>query len=215
MKKGLLTEQDIEKVKETKHGSRTYHIKEYGAVPSVTSVLDVGFPKEYGLIQWFINNTAADIQAKREAALTKGTETHKVFEYFAHARFNEKILTPSKREIIRGAIQWSKDMKPEMDQVEAAVCYIDDHIQTAGRVDLVCEIGGERYLVDLKTGHGIYPSYVAQLGLYATALGLNKAAVLLLTNTKKGYRFQEVDVKIGFELFEAAFRIYKYLKEKK
>ena len=212
--KGIVSKEDLLEVKE-KGGSRSYNIRDLGPVPSVTSVLHRGFPPGYGLISWFIRSTKEEIDKKREVSLKKGTELHEIFEKFVKANFNEYKLSGEERKKIKGAIQWAKEMKPTLVHSEVVIVYSDTELSVAGRVDLVCVIDGLVWLVDLKTGQGIYEDYPCQVGIYSKALDLKRAGILLLTNTKKGYKFTKVNIEEGFKGFRAAYQIYRYLEDKK
>lgn len=205
-KKGYLSDEDLEKVEEGK--GRKYYIKEFGPVDSVTSILDKGFPKAYSLIQWFIKNTEAEIVKKREISTRKGTACHEAFEELAKCGFNVSLLKPESKVMLEKLFPWVYENKPKYVLSETPICYISNTVRTAGRIDLVCEMNGERWLIDFKTGKDFYPSYFAQVGLYATALDIDKAGILLLTES--GYKFKEVNIKKGFKAFQAAYLLANF-----
>jgi len=208
--KGFLKKENLEDVKEDGE-ARWYKIKDIGWVPSVTSVLHGGFPTSYGLIKYFQEHTKEEIVARRDETAKAGLEKHAMFENFARNGFNPKLLTEKERENLRGAIQWAKDMQPAAVLIEETVYWADEEIQVAGRFDLSVNINGKFYIVDLKTGSGIYPSYGAQGSFYAATIGYKNFAVLLLTDTKKGYQWKEFNVEEGLEAFKAAYKLFKYM----
>ena len=80
----------------------------------------------------------------------------------------------------------------------------------AGTIDLVCEIDGELYIVDLKTSQYVWPEHEIQISAYKHAYDKGaKLAILQLgyRRNQKGWKFTEVDDK--YNLFQAAKQIWK------
>lgn len=207
IKKGFLQPEELIDVNDN-NGKRVYNIVDIGKVESVTHILDKGFPKAYSLIAWFINNTKKDIDTKRAVSTKKGTACHEAFERLAKLHFNFNLLSLEDKEMLKLLIPWVETSRPLYVLSEAPICYISNTVKTAGRIDLLCEIHGERWLIDFKTGKGFYPSYGAQVGLYATAIGVKKAGILLLT--EQGHQFKEINIEKGFKCFQAAYLLANY-----
>jgi len=82
----------------------------------------------------------------------------------------------------------------------------------AGTVDLLCEINGEPWIVDFKTGQNIWPSAEIQVSAYKEAITdipNIKLGILQLGywRTKTKYKFTEIKDK--YDLFLAAKRIWQ------
>jgi hypothetical protein len=70
---------------------------------------------------------------------------------------------------------------------------------------------GEKWLVDFKTSSRLHRSNEPQVALYASAVGADRAALLHLNDTRKGYTFKEINISEGFQAFVAAYTIFQYL----
>jgi len=160
---------------------------------------------------------------KKEEAGAKGTDIH--FEV-------EKL--------VKGAIQANKgiidiDTKSEFPQVEHFIHWAvennvkflesEKHIYSkelwlGGIVDLVCEIDGEVWITDIKTGSGIYPEAFAQMAGYELMLkemGFDREVKgHIVLNLKKDGTFQEkrsVSTEDAKNFFLACVQVYR-LQEK-
>jgi hypothetical protein len=109
------------------------------------------------------------------------------------------------------------DCAPDFHNVEASVYNRPEHY--AGTLDAICTINGRRYLLDTKTGKGVYPEVGLQLAAYRFAefIGLpdgseapmpevDACAVLHLPEAG-GYEL--VDVRADAEIFLA----FKFVRE--
>lgn len=214
--KRILKEDELLNVDDNTSSGRMYNIKDIGQVPSVTSVLERGFPISYGLLRWFKMNTEEECEKIGGKARARGTRIHETAQRLIETgTFNTKVLNPLERIDVKGLIAWKKDMKPVFLHTECAIAYIEDGIRTAGRVDLICQIGKEKWLVDFKTSSRLHKNNEPQVALYAKATGCTRAALLHLNSTKKGYTFKEVDIEEGFKAFQAAHTLFVYTMSNK
>jgi len=212
--KGILTD-DLLEVKESSGGARWYNVEGHGWLPSVTTVLDYGFPKNYWLMEWFKKNTKEFCDEQRREAAERGSRIHAVAERLLNTgTFNTKILNPLERVDVRGLIQFKEDYNPKFGQAEVPVFVIEGCVEAAGRVDVRVEFESKVGPLDFKTGKGLYASHEAQLACYAKALGDEHAWLLHLNETKKGYTLKAVDVEKGWRLFEAAAVMFNELGPK-
>jgi CRISPR/Cas system-associated exonuclease Cas4 (RecB family) len=114
---------------------------------------------------------------------------------------------------------WHEATKPRYLAQEVVV-HADDE-RYSGTIDMLTEIDGELWVIDIKTSKSLHPEYEAQVGAYAYAFSpymFNtkqiKAGILHLGNTtKKGWSFKEVDVQKGFEVFKACTNLFYLLNE--
>ena len=101
----------------------------------------------------------------RDKAADRGTQVHLLAEQIVRGG------DPEVPEELAGHVnayraflrQWS----PRFLVVEAMVCSLTHGY--AGTADSVADIAGERWLLDIKTGNGIYPEAALQLSAYGAA----------------------------------------------
>jgi hypothetical protein len=63
----------------------------------------------------------------------------------------------------------------------------------AGTLDLLADVNGIEYLIDIKTGKDIYPEAILQLSAYNEALGGKRKLGVLLLKEDGGYKFETVE----------------------
>lgn len=156
-------------------------------IPGVTSIIDQGIPKP-ALINWASKVTAeyavdhwndlaelptsarleelkgARWKTSREA-MAKGTAVHALAELVVHG---EPVDVPAELEgYVQAYIQFLDDFEAEPVAVEIAV--VNYSIGYAGTLDVILEIDGARWLVDVKTGKAIYGEAALQVAAYANA----------------------------------------------
>ncbi len=212
MGKGLLPED----CKVEGEHTRFYFVPEINDwVPSVTSILDKGFPKALGLMLWFKRNTEEHCKKISEEAMALGTEAHEIIERCIKMGVkgspNFRILSAAEKEKIRGFIAWYKANDVTFLAQEQAVYICEEGIMAAGRFDALAIVNGVKMVLDWKRSKAIYESYAMQLSAYAKALGVEHCAVLRITDmTKKGYQFKAFNPEEHFFAFQAAFTLAKY-----
>jgi len=170
-----------------------------------------------------LNEAKTAHRRKKEEAGQKGTDIH--FEV-------EKL--------VKDAIQRNKgiidiDTKSEFPQVQHFINWAiennvkflesEKHIYSkslwlGGIVDIVCEINGEVWITDIKTGSGIYPEAFAQMAGYELMLkemGMKEPVKgHIVLNLKKDGTFQEkrsVSTEDAKNFFLACVQVYR-LQEK-
>ena len=89
--------------------------------------------------------------------------------------------------------RWQEKYKPKILSLELPV--FSKKLRVAGRLDCICEINNEIYIVDYKTSASIHKHFPLQFSSYAqaveeTGLTIDNTAVLHLgANNKDHYRF--------------------------
>jgi len=197
---------------------RWYWVEQCGEwFPSVTSVLDRGFPKAPFLINWFKKNTPEFIEAKSSEGKEKGTEAHglieRVIEEGVAGGIRTSILNSEEKDAIKGFITFTKETNIKYIAQEQAIFYNKNGIKVAGRFDAFAEVNGIDMVLDWKRSKSIYETYPPQVSLYADAMGCKTAAILLLNDSlnKKGYRFKTYDPAPHLIAFKAAYDMACYL----
>ena len=144
-------------------------------VPSVTTVTKYGCPTPHFLLKYIIKQSEGDYDkylTKTSEALRVGTAVHNDCEKLL---LGEELLIEHDPEVQKGVIsfcQWYFKAKPKVLAVEE-VLYSKSLKQGklvcpfAGRCDLVAEIDGDIWMLDLKTSKSLEDyTYVIQLSMY-------------------------------------------------
>jgi len=215
MKKEIRTVDEQKKIMQVTTVDERWYIREttdnetglpsYEFVPSVTWIAE-HYPKGIGFYKWLANKGWDEAEALKEAAADKGSKVHLAIadlingktvkidsKYLNHSTGKEEELTLEEYECVMAFVAWAKEAAPKFLQHEFVV-WGDGY---AGTVDILCEIKGEKYLIDLKTSQSIWPSHELQVSAYRKALpdssGI-KTAILQLGYrlNKKKYKFTEI-----------------------
>lgn len=151
-----------------------------------------------GAIEWL--KGAAYRDRDRKADL--GTELHTATEAYILGKPMPPWSLPV-RPIMENFVQFLEDYEPEYMATEASVFSKSERY--AGTLDAIADIGGRRYLIDVKSGKGIYSEIALQLAAYRFAefIGLpdgseapmhkvDACAALHLPADGRGYELTEV-----------------------
>lgn len=99
---------------------------------------------------------------RRDEAAALGTGVHEAAE--AGVKPDLMAEDDPRRPFLVAYQQWQKDTQPTILLQEQQVFNLTEGY--AGSIDLVADIDTRRFLIDLKTGSGIYLDHVVQLMLY-------------------------------------------------
>lgn len=205
-------------------------------VPGVTSILSGGFPKP-ALVDWAAREAGAYVvdhwadlldmspseraraveqaryNSNREAT-ARGREIHAAGEAIAHGEAVDvpaRLYGPAK-----AYADWLNAWGVEVTHTECPV--INRTHNYAGTFDMLCRIDGEPWLIDLKTGKGVFAETALQLAAYAHA-----EAMLLPDGTEVEMpRVAHVGVAhvatdsvrlLPVDAGEATFRLFLYVAE--
>jgi hypothetical protein len=156
-----------------------------------------------------------------EKAKDRGTTVHSIVE--AYKRTGERIEDIS--ENFKGYAAAFYDFMRDFnaDLIEQEKTLISQEYKIAGTLDVYVDIGGVRYIIDIKTGKDIYQEAGIQLSAYAQMMRDNDkkvdgiAVLLLETGADKlptgKYKFQTMTE--DFDAFLAAKKLYCYLNREK
>lgn len=104
--------------------------------------------------------------SERDAAADRGSTIHKVIEaYLGGSPLPE--CNEDELDVAIAAESFLLDHKPVIHAVEVTV--FSPSLRYAGTCDLSAAIDGEPWLLDWKTGKGVYSDYAIQLAAYALA----------------------------------------------
>lgn len=209
---------------------RVYETKEGLYYPSVTTILQY-MPKNKFFENW-IKDVGHNSDLIMNKAGKEGTQVHKVVEElvegkevnwiddYGNAKYSELVW----KMIMRFHDFWTTH-KPTLISTEEFV-WSDKH-KYAGTADLVVEMDGEIWLLDIKTSTAIHKTYSLQLAAYAKALEevkgikIQRTGIVWLkshtrSNAKKkgvyqgkGWQVKPIDeIDANFELFKLIYKLY-------
>ena len=198
--------------------------------PSVTTILQF-MPKDRFFENWLKETGLAADQIMRKAG-REGTQVHQAVEKlvlgeevewldnFGNAKYSVEVWSM----IMKFHDFWTTH-KPTLISAEDFI-YSDEH-KYAGTADLVVEMDGEIWLLDVKTSNGIHKTYDLQLAAYAkafkevknidivhTGILWLKAATRTVSTKKgtyqgKGWQIKQVDeIDENFRLFKLIYELY-------
>lgn len=190
-------------------------------VPSVTWICGF-YPKGISFYKWLAEKGWDESQAIKSAAGDKGSKIHAAIsdmlkgktvkmedKYVNNSTEQMEELTVEEYEAVISFKDWFTEVKPKVLAFDYVV--INERDGYAGTVDLKCEINGEVWLIDFKSGQYVWPEYELQVSAYkmADTDAIKKIGILQVgyKRNKNKYKFTEVENK--FDLFLAAKKIWK------
>lgn len=202
--------------------------------PSVTTVLEA-LPKGWALTQWHKSlGFNADIVLAKAAET--GSNVHGAIEKYLlgnrivfgsvdeFGNFKENYTLEEWLMILKFVDFWTT-YKPKLIATEVRL--VSDVYKLGGTIDIICEINGENWIIDAKSGNSIYDSHEFQVAAYAVMWNevnpdypIHRCGVLHLkaltrgadkTKAKKiqgaGWQVKEFDRHYG-----DAFKIFKNIR---
>ncbi len=200
-------------------------------VPGVTTILHDTLPTPEILKQWLGDIGNEKAQEKLESAGKRGTTIHHACENLLQGKevdLEEKdahdvpIFSPlDQRCIAVGFVGWVNAFQPIITDPKHIEMIVYSQEGFGGTMDIVCTIGGEIWIVDIKTSKGVYEAHKLQLVAYQQAYfemtGVKARLGILHLNPrlKKGYTFMDkMEIKgreLEFSDFHKVFEVYKML----
>jgi hypothetical protein len=226
---------------------RYYEWRDGGKFVSVTTAIGDGIPKP-GLARWLAKQVAETAARERKAlaqisnakdvvehlmssiskgkdltAANTGSKVHAVAEMLALG--HDPLVEPESAEApyVERYKDFVVDWKPVYIEAEASV-YNRTH-GYAGTLDAIVEIGGKRYVLDIKTGKSVWPEVALQLAAYANAefIGRPDGREDALPTCRRGLvlhlrpdKYELVPVVIDdtvFDAFLSALDIHRWMKD--
>lgn len=159
-------------------------------VPGVTTLIGKGLPKD-ALMYWSARTVAEYVAQnpdevetlrglgegpmiaalkgipwqKRDEAAVRGTDVHAIAERIVHG---EPIDVPEHLLAhVQGYVDWLDAFKVEPVLTERSVGH--RALWYAGRFDLIADMAGSRWMLDVKTSKGVYGSTALQVDAYRNA----------------------------------------------
>ena len=199
-----------------------YYTRNGKYYPSVTSILQY-FPKGKFFETWLKDvGHNADVIARKAA--DEGTQVHDAIERYL---LGEKITWMDENGYSKYSLDiwkmvlkfhefWSK-YKPTL--IESEIHLFSDKYVYAGTCDLVIEMDGKKWLLDIKTSNSLHTSYDLQLAAYTTCwnetfeekVTHNGVLWLKWSKQKADKKGEKIQGK-GWELYEPEKSIEENLK---
>ncbi len=186
-------------------------------VPSVTTILSV-YPKGEGFAKWLGDQPSYDAACKeRDEAGARGTKVHHaITDLLNLEKLTKEDFTIEQWKMLMSFINWIEDVAPDVIANELPLASME-HL-FAGTTDLICDIDGERYVIDFKTSSSIqYGSQELQVQAYRVALEemgwtIDRLGLVRLgTKHKRGYEFKKIDPSDdAFEVFLATRLVWEW-----
>lgn len=208
------------------YDKRFYQVDEETYYPSVTTVLSY-FPKNKYFENWLKEVGAnADIIVKKAA--DEGSAVHNAIEQLLLGKeiewfdqFNSPKYPLIVWRMINKFVEFWETHNPTLIATE--VFLYSDELKTAGTADLVVEIDGEVWLIDIKTSNSLHRSYDLQTAAYKACWDsiydrkIDRRGILWLKSSKRKPRDGYIQGK-GWELkectdYEKDIRIFKNIYE--
>lgn len=210
---------------------RVYKRDEGVYYPSVTTVLQY-MPKNKFFDNWLKDvGHSADIILRK--AGKEGTQVHEAAEKlvlgeevswlddYGKAKYSESVWSM----IIKFHEFWTTH-KPKLISSEQFIW--SDKYKYAGTADIVCEMDGEIWLLDLKTSNSLHRAYDLQLAAYAKGMEevrgqkIDRTGIIWLkANCRsaskkkgvyqgKGWQIKVIDnIDYNFDLFQTIYKLYE------
>ena len=193
LKKIVETDPDMRQI--TLHDSRYYQRSPGVFYPSVTTILGY-FPKGQFFETWLKDSGHnSDIIMRR--AGDEGNQVHKAAEMILRGEEVRWIESDGRVnystfvwKMILGFYDFWTTYKPTLILSEEFM--FSDKYKYSGTLDLLCEINGERWIIDIKTSTAVHPSYFLQMSAYVKAYEerylqkVDRTGILWLKSSKRG-----------------------------
>ena len=189
-----------------------FYSRNEGYYPSVTSILQF-MPKGRFFENWLKDvGHNADIIARKAAG--EGNQVHSAIEKYVEGEkiqwLNAEGYSNYSLDVWKLILKfhefWST-YKPTL--IESEIHLFSDKYKYAGTCDLVCEIDGVRWLLDIKTSKAIHTSMDLQLAAYSQAWNENidekieKMGIIWLKSSKRKASTKGKMQGKGWEVYES------------
>jgi len=210
-----------------------YYQRDIGVFyPSVTYVLSY-FPKNKFFETWMkdVGHNADVIMRK---AADEGTMVHTGIEQMLKGEelrwIEDNGFVNYPTEVWRMILKFGQFWNTYKPSLIASECHLfSDAYKFAGTGDIVCEINGENWLIDIKTSNSLHRSYDLQTAAYAQAwnethnVEVTRRGILWLKSSKRGadksgrkiqgdgweLKESEKTLQEDFELFKLAYKLFE------
>lgn len=199
-----------------------YYTRNGNYYPSVTSILQY-MPKGKFFENWLKDvGHNADVIVRKAAE--EGTQVHDAIEKYLQGEkisfLNEDGYSKYSLDVWKMILKFQdfwETYKPTL--VESEIHLFSDKYMFAGTCDLVLEINGEKWLLDIKTSNSLHVSQDLQLAAYAQAWNelyeekIDRIGILWMKSSKRGVDKEGNKIQgHGWEVYESDKSIDENLK---
>ncbi|GAA0561789.1 hypothetical protein GCM10009415_49790 [Chitinophaga japonensis] len=144
--------------------SRFYTLDGKKFYPSVTTIISDGCPKPAQLVSWWKQLGLYADRVAQEAA-NKGKIIHNaISDLIIGKELKANTFRFDEWEHICRFAEFCHSHNPRFIHTELQ--QINPELGIAGTLDMLCYINDELWLIDVKTGSGVYETHYVQLGAY-------------------------------------------------
>ena len=191
-------------------GDRYYKVKD-NLYPSVTTILKY-YPKGEPFYKWISGVGYEEANKIRDNAGEQGNNVHRAIEeYVKHSQVNNMgELSDKERELFNNFVSWYNDLSvgTTVNVVAQELSVCNDKHQYAGTIDLILEVSGELWIIDIKTSNYVHKTHQLQLSAYKHC-GYEEARLGILH--LKSNRF--IEVEDSFDVFLSVKNIFDFEQE--
>lgn len=180
--------------------------------PSVTYVLSY-YPKGKFFENWLKQvGFSADYIVKKAAE--EGTQVHELCEEYLNGKelnflneYGKPQYNPDVWQMFLRFVEFWDTFNPTL--VETEVHIFSDVLKVAGTCDLIVEINGETWLLDIKTSNQLQTVYELQTAVYGQCYEecfgkkIDRFGILWLKSSKRGHKKDKMQGK-GWEVVESS-----------
>lgn len=135
------------------------------AAEYIETTLEAGVAYDEVQIKEFAKNAQWAHRSKKDSAADAGTMVHEWIQAYVEGKNPKMPVHEGMQKAIKAFLDWWIKQDVKVIQAEAKLC--SPTLKLAGTADLVCMLNGKLTIIDWKTGSGIYPEYLLQMGAYA------------------------------------------------
>lgn len=135
------------------------------AAEYIEKTLEAGVAYDEIQIKEFAKAAQWAHRAKKDSAADTGTMIHQWIQDYVESKNPKMPINEGMQKAINSFLKWWKTQDIKVLKAEQKLC--SQKHMLAGTADLVCELDGKLTIMDWKTGSGIYPEMLLQMGAYA------------------------------------------------
>ena len=189
-----------------------YYRRNGSYYPSITYVLN-SYPKGPHFEKWLKQVGFASEYIVKKAA-EEGTQVHEMAEAYLNGEelhflspTGQPLCNPDVWQMLLRFVDFWETHKPTL--IEAEVHLFSDELKVAGTCDLIIELNGERWVLDLKTSNHLHTTYYLQTAVYSKCYTecfeqpIDRCGILWLKSSKRKPNPDKLQGK-GWEIVESS-----------
>lgn len=149
-----------------------------GYLIGCTTLLGMAIPKDEGLIEYFKRGDKFEMEEYLNETSAQGTRVHQAAELLMLGEVvkTDTLKTMKEKKCIAAFIEWFRTWNPQNVMTEQVVVYIKKRpelptdLKYAGTLDILCKLGDEWAVIDIKTGRQSPMNHGLQIRSYGEAV---------------------------------------------